>query len=145
MSKSSFQLTQAPGTLHFMAPEALSTNPQYGKPLDVFSFACVGLHLLSNKWPSPKDLLYKDQETQKLMGYTEVERREEYLKLCSPEVLKILLKSCLNNDPDQRVNITMVCKILKVIRGLKTIENEVGSCAYTYSYTHICQYNPVLQ
>ena len=26
------QLTQAPGTLHFMAPEALLNDPQYGKP-----------------------------------------------------------------------------------------------------------------
>ena len=29
--------TQAPGTVVFMPPEALSVNPQYGKPIDVFS------------------------------------------------------------------------------------------------------------
>ena len=29
--------TQAPGTPHFMAPEALSVTPQYGKPVDIFS------------------------------------------------------------------------------------------------------------
>jgi len=153
MSKSSFQLTQAPGTLHFMAPEALSNNPQYGKPLDVFSFACVALHLLSNKWPTPKDITYNDQQTHKLMAYTEIERREEYLEMCTPEVLKILLKSCLNNDSDQRVNITKVCKILKVIRSLIAKDNDqievgihtaiaammlciavlIGACIYIYN------------
>ena len=141
MSRSQ-SLTQAPGTLHFMAPEALSTSPRYGKPLDVFSFACVTLHLLANKWPTPKDLTYTDHRTQQLMGYTEVERREEYLEMCAPEILKILVKSCLQNDADKRVNITMVCKILKVIRDLITKQNdqiEVGiyTCiiaVYLYVY-----------
>ena len=37
------RMTQAPGTAHFMPPEALTedvTNIGYGKELDVFSFGC---------------------------------------------------------------------------------------------------------
>jgi len=126
---SGVKLTPAPGTLHFMAPEALLNNPQYGKPLDVFSFACVAMHLLSNKWPTPTDLTYRDPKTNNLMAYSEVQRRAEYLEMCNPEILKILLKACLHNDADQRVNIKMVCKILKAIKGLMTNESkqiEVG-------------------
>ena len=49
--------TQAPGTTHFMPPEALKEKPCYGKPVDVFSLACVFLHVMSHQWPVPKDLL----------------------------------------------------------------------------------------
>ena len=39
--------TQAPGTVVFMPPEALSVNPQYGKPIDIFSVGCVCVHVIS--------------------------------------------------------------------------------------------------
>ena len=52
------RMTQAPGTAHFMPPEALAdvTNIRYGKELDVFSFGCVMLHTLSHLWPTPSYL-----------------------------------------------------------------------------------------
>ena len=52
--------TQAPGTTHFMPPEALKNRPHYGKPVDVFSLACVILYVMFNLWPKPKDLLCKE-------------------------------------------------------------------------------------
>ena len=42
---------QAPGTLHFVPPEALKNKPHYGKPVDVFSLAYVTLHVMSHQWP----------------------------------------------------------------------------------------------
>ena len=68
--------TQTPGTLHFMPPEALSNKPRYGLPVDVFSLACVALHLMSCKWPEPKDRVLEDS----LIALTEVQRRDEYLQ-----------------------------------------------------------------
>ena len=53
------RMTQAPGTAHFMPPEALAedgTNICYGRKLDVFSIGCVMLHTLSHEWPSPSYL-----------------------------------------------------------------------------------------
>ena len=41
------QLTQAPGTLSYMPPEALEQNPTYGLPLDVFSFGHLALYTLT--------------------------------------------------------------------------------------------------
>ena len=46
---------QAPGSVVFMPPEALSDNPQYGKPIDVFSVGCVCVHLISMEWPTLLD------------------------------------------------------------------------------------------
>ena len=46
-------LTIVPGTPAFMPPEAFDPSPKYGKPLDVFSLACVCIHLDSLKFPTP--------------------------------------------------------------------------------------------
>jgi len=57
--------TQAPDTTHFMPPEALSVNPHYGKPVDVFSFGCVMIHTMTHDWPAPKDETLIDKSSGK--------------------------------------------------------------------------------
>jgi len=63
------RLTTAPGCLDFMPPETFVANPEYGFPVDVFSFGGIALHVFSEEWPSPgksivicnsnKQMLYK--------------------------------------------------------------------------------------
>jgi len=50
-------MTKAPGTLDFMAPESLSTNPVYGIPMDVFSFAGMVLHTFNQVHPIKLNLI----------------------------------------------------------------------------------------
>ena len=87
-----------------MPPEALSFEPHYGKPVDVFSLACVTLHVMSRQWPQPKDQVKFDPiAPQKWTVFTEAARREEYLCLCSPPSLKTLVELCLDNTPEKRL------------------------------------------
>ena len=104
--------TQTPGTLYFMPPEALLVRPHYGKPVDVFSIACVALHVMSHQWPEPRERV--DEDT--LMARTEVQRREEYLHFCTQPSLKQLIQSCLHNKPESRPEISDVCVTLKEIK-----------------------------
>ena len=109
--------TQVPGTQHFMPPETFLVKPRYGKPVDVFSLACVALHLMSHQWPRPiKDQFHIDPTTNSCTIVSEAARREEYLSLCSPPALKEQVEKCLDNIPDQRPNISAVCKALKDIK-----------------------------
>ena len=58
------RLTTAPGTLHFMPPEALDEeDPVYGTPVDVFSFGGIALHLFSEEWPTPGAQKKRDPKT----------------------------------------------------------------------------------
>ena len=98
--------TQTPGTLHFMPPEAVSRKPHYNKPVDVFSLACITLHVMSHEWPEPKDRVREDSMT----ALTEVERREDYLLFCTHSSLKHLVESCLHNKPEKRPLISAVRK-----------------------------------
>ena len=67
------KLTKAPGTLHFMPPEALSEdNPVYGTPVDVFSFGGIAVHLFSEEWPTPSAPKIEDPITEELVALSEV-------------------------------------------------------------------------
>jgi len=114
------RLTTAPGTLHFMPPEALDEeDPVYGTPVDVFSFAGVALHLFSEEWPIPTSQVKKDPITKKLVALSEAERRQQYLgKMIDGEVsvLREIVERCLENDPDERPSIKEVAEIIKPLK-----------------------------
>ena len=100
---SSDELTRAPGTLHFMPPEALEDDPHYGLPLDVFSFGCVVCHVITQQWPTPADRV-----TMESVALSEVERRQHYIDQISEGSLKQLVITCLDDDQDRRPPISVV-------------------------------------
>ena len=113
------KLTTAPGTLHFMPPEALDEeDPIYGTPVDVFSFAGVALHLFSEKWPTPSRRKKRDPTTKKMISLSEVERRQQYLDTMTVEgtALKEMVRKCLDDDPDLRPPIQEVSQIIKSVK-----------------------------
>ena len=106
--------TQAPGTVVFMPPEALSVNPQYGKPIDIFSVGCVCVHVISMEWPTPFDKIGPNN-----VILSEVQRRERYFtKMINHPSLEQLVKQCLQDNPEQRLVIE------EVTRGLKNINHD---------------------
>ena len=99
-----------------MPPESTSVKPRYDKPLNVFSFGCVTIHIMTHQWPVPDD-----QVTQDLKALSEIERRMKYLcnvKIIMP--LKMLIGSCLENVPDQRPTIG---KVMQKLRSIVTEES----------------------
>jgi len=99
------KLTKAPGTLHFMPPEALEDDyPIYGTPIDVFSFGGIALHMFSEEWPAPSGLKKRDPVTNMLLALTEAERRQQYLdKMVGKAAeLRKMVEQCLDDDPDKR-------------------------------------------
>ena len=105
--------TQAPGTIAFMPPEALSSNPTYGFSIDIFSVGCVCVHMISMQWPLPLDKICDK------VILSEVERRKPYFtnfsNLIKISPLKLLVERCLQDKPDHRPDIEEVCKSLKII------------------------------
>jgi len=109
------KLTTAPGTLHFMPPEALEVNPIYGTPVDVFSFGGVALHIFSEEWPTPSGQKRLDPITRKIMALTEVDRRQQYLDKMTGEArtLKKMVVKCLDDDPDERPPIKAIKEMIE--------------------------------
>ena len=97
---SSDRMTIAPGTLHFMPPEALVDDPHYGLPLDVFSFGCVICHVISQQWPEPLSSKVRDPKTGKRLALTEVESPQHYIDQISEGSLQQLVITCLDDDQE---------------------------------------------
>ena len=114
-------MTQTPGTLVYMPPEALDANPKYSDRLDIFSFGHLALYTLIREFP--KDLLPATYiSNRKLTARNEVERRSPYLKKLNatlPETDHQLYKltlQCLDNDPSKRPISTKLIHQLEKIR-----------------------------
>ena len=114
------RLTTAPGTLHFMPPEALEENdPVYGTPVDVFSFAGITVHLFSEEWPTPSGPKKRYPKTKKLVALSEAQRRQQYLDKIPGEVsaLKEMMIRCLDDDADERPPIKEVSELIESLKA----------------------------
>ena len=109
-------MTKAPGTVDFMPPEALDDTPEYGPPMDMFSFAGIILHIFNQQWPSPSKQVQFDPKTRRRVALSEVERRQQYLDkmVGEAEVLRPLVEECLDDDPAVRPTIASVCEKIQV-------------------------------
>ena len=112
---------KAPGTVDFMPPEAFGEVPKYDTSLDIFSYAGIVLHVVNQEWPSPTNQVSINQKTGKVIGLSEVERRQAHLgkmKGGAAEVLKPLVKACLHNLPSKRPPIAAIFKFLEPLKVL---------------------------
>ena len=114
-------LSEIPGTLPYMPPEAFEKPPNYDASLDIFSFGHVSLFVLGHQ--SPNSLLqatyhYPSSRTQsKLCARTEVERRGIYfakLEASNKIPFQIIeaVKACLNNLPADRPSASQMTELL---------------------------------
>ena len=120
-------LTKAPGTPDFMPLECLIDKPVYGLPLDIFSFGGVILHVTTRQWPTPAPWVRVDPNTgEKLTLTSELQRRQLYLDKMTKtyEKFKPLVKSCLNDNPNDRPT------VVEVLIEIKSIQKACPSLYY---------------
>ena len=115
-------LTMCPGTLAYMAPEALKEPPRYTKKLDVFSEGVIMIQVCTRLWPEPgprsKTVPFPASPT----GTTEVpvlepERRKNHIDMIdrSRPLLAIAI-DCLRYQERERPSSEELCQRLA---GLK--------------------------
>ena len=96
--------TAKPGTEHFMPPETLSsTEITHPDRIDVFSFGCIIICVVTHQWPSPNSQVL--QERGQLVIRNEVERREHFLSQFDSEEQKCffdVVHKCLEFVPLDR-------------------------------------------
>ena len=98
-------LSIAPGTQYAMPPEALKHNPVYDSKLDVFSYGCLILHVLTNEIPLPSDQ-FIPKPGGIFIQVSEWERRSDYIKMIPTENEFLpIAKKCLANEPEGRPEI----------------------------------------
>ena len=111
-------MTKAPGTTDFMPPECLADRPDYGLPLDVFSYAGVILYTITQLWPQPSSWVQFDSNTGTRVYLSEIQRRQHYLDKMTGSAadLKPLVKSCLDDNPKKRPPVAQVSTTIKKVK-----------------------------
>ena len=115
--------TRAPGTVDFMPPEALLESPEYGPPLDVFSYGGVILHVVNQEWPKPLHYVMTNPKTGKMQALSEVKRRQQHMKKMrgTPAELRPLVEQCLDNQPSRRPPISDVSERMKRMKEVESV------------------------
>ncbi len=113
-------LTQAPGTLVYMPPEALELDPMYDASLDVFSFGNVAMFTLTQEFPQLKAPTYCSGGV--THARTELERRSDHIRqimqsLGEQHPLTRLTVQCLKNNPYERPPMEAVTLQLEDMKG----------------------------
>ena len=108
-----------PDSMHFMPPEVLKVPPKYSFSVDVFSFGCVIIHLMTHKWPSPIPVSKRQ--------FSEIERRQEYIsEMANSNLLPIALHCLEERRPALR-------DILCLLKAKSKFHNEL---CYTFLSVH---------
>lgn len=123
------QMTVCPGTLSYMPPEALTSDPQYDTKLDCFSFGVLTTHIFCGEWPIGSEYLQPDPKNPgHLYPLSEVQRREKYLhRLGADHPLLELVHKCLKNLASERPDAQEILETTKMAssRYPATYENRV--------------------
>ena len=109
-------LTTAPGNPYMMPPEALEHNPVYDHSLDVFSFGCLILHVLSGQIPVPtKEFLPKPSDPGSFVKVSEWDRRASYVQQVPHDNgLLSIAKQCLDDIPSTRPSMAEAIEKFKI-------------------------------
>ena len=117
-------LTQCPGTLAYMPPEALKVPPVYSKKLDVFSSGVVTIQIMTRNFPDPDPpTMEMEMEDARfpsgtvLVPVLEVERRKNHIDLINHThpLLPVAL-DCLKNRERERPSAQELCQRIATLK-----------------------------
>jgi serine/threonine protein kinase len=115
-------LTQAPGTLAYMPPEALITPPHYSNRLDCFSHGVLTLQIATRQFPNPGSAnRYREDSNyptgRVLEQFPEIQRRKDDIDLIEPShpLLPTALDSLKDRDTE-RPSARELCNRLASLR-----------------------------
>ena len=122
------RLTQAPGCIVYMPPEALRDHPVYSNKLDCFSLGVVTIQTLTRKFPDPGSACKRVNDPNYPhpveVPIPEIERRKSHIDLIEPghPLLKLALK-CLCYDENSRPTSKDLCShVLEIKRSRQYFE-----------------------
>ena len=128
------------GTQAFMAPEALVEPPKYDEKLDVFSYGNVIVTTVTHQWPNPGP--YTEYEGDKLVGVSELHRRQQYIDQFSQEEGALLLPtvcSCLENRPYERPTSIQLVDQMRQIEASHPREVQSGEATMAQLREQLCK------
>ena len=116
-------MTSGPGNNLYMPPETVQEEgaTRYNTAIDIFSFGVVSLFTLTQIFPKDlKPATYQDPASRRIVGRSEIERREHYIQpmratFGETHPLVKLTLGCLEYDPKDRPSAVEVSRRLEEV------------------------------
>ena len=124
-------LTMCPGTLAYMAPEALREPPRYTKKLDCFSEGVIMIQVCTRLWPEPGPRTQLVPDSRSPTGSTEMpllepERRKNHIDLIDPNhALLPIAIDCLKYQERERPSSEELCQRLAGLKDSQYYRDNV--------------------
>ena len=118
-------LTQCPGTVAYMSPEALGELPLYTDKLDSFSFGVLCVQIMTQQFPDPGDrfqiMVINDPRIPSgrvKVDIPEIERRQSHISLIDPAhpILPVAL-NCLKDRERERLSCHELCGRMSTLKA----------------------------
>ena len=118
-------LTQCPGTVAYMSPEALGGLPLYTEKLDSFSFGVLCVQIMTRQFPDPGDRFQimeindpRIPSGRVKVDIPEIERRQSHIGLIDPAhpLLQVAL-NCLNDRERERPSCHELCGNVSTLKA----------------------------
>ncbi|CAI8058405.1 Receptor-like serine/threonine-protein kinase At1g78530 [Geodia barretti] len=121
------RLTQCPGALAYMAPEAQSY--MYSEMLDIFSMGVLLVHMMTRMYPNPTDA-HRDVGFEKgrrlLVAVPELDRRREHISMInSSHPLLPIANNCLEDKAAQRPSANHLCQQIETLKTAPTYQESL--------------------
>ena len=126
------KVTQCPGTLVYMPPEALRPQPRYSDKIDTFSIGVLLLQIVTRKFPAPTAASTTREDPSSAWGeidvpIPEVERRKSDIeKVPAYSGFLPVVRDCLKDKSKDRPTAAQLCHGLG---QLKSTAVYSGSCS----------------
>ena len=117
------RVTQCPGTLVYMPPEALYIKPRYSEKLDTFSLGVLMIQIMTKKFPTPSDAQNTIEDPRSPTGeiivpVSEVIRREGHIReIPESNALLPVAKLCLKDKYQERPDAAQLCQTLEALKA----------------------------
>ena len=124
------RITQCPGTLAYMPPEAIRARPRYSEKLDVFSLGVLMIQSITRKFPSPTDaeIVCEDPTSptgEKILPVPELQRRRGDMGgIPAGHTLSPVIHSCLKDRYQQRPDAAQLCQSLAALKTTPAYEKS---------------------
>ena len=115
-------VTLCPGTMVYMAPEALRERPTYTEKLDCFSCGVLAIQIMTQEFPNPGDRVTIVEDSRFPTGTIEVpvletERRRSHIDLIdSAHPLLGIALECLKDRDGERPSASELCQRLAALK-----------------------------
>ena len=139
------KVTQCPGTLVYMPPEAVSPRPHYSDKIDSFSIGVLLVQIITRTFPAPTEASVEREDPTSPTGksyvpVSEVDRRKSDIdKIPATHSFLPIALNCLKDKSQERPTAAQLCQSLNDLKMTPAYKEAVTKNTIPYEVgTEIC-------